>query len=141
MEVEFADGGKGYRRVARFYRNGKMSYDFVISASEKFKRISASKKREIVEGCNESVWVSIVEDEQRGRAVVEEWVGQRDAVSGNMSSKRVVYKNVNLDVAHLFVSECSVNCFVIKNGSEVVSQLVEKIIDFVRQQANKPEKT
>jgi len=138
-EYEF-ERPKKYR-VARFYRNGKISYDLFMNLSEKDKKITATKIREIVEGCNESEFVVLKEDETKGRVEVQLWKGQKDNVSGNMESKRVIDTNVNADIGHLFVSECTTNCFAIKNNTEVVQTLCEKILDFAKQQGNKSQKS
>lgn len=139
-ENEFDEKPKKYK-VARFYRNGNVQYDLFMNLSDKFKRISATKIRTIGEGVNTSEFAVITEDVEAQRYEAELWQGQKDSVSGVMNSKRVVDANIMPDIAHLFVSECSVNAFAIKNNSESVAIVVDRVLEFTKQQGKKIQKT
>ncbi|MEO9307413.1 MAG: hypothetical protein ABI342_03760 [Nitrososphaera sp.] len=128
-------------RVARFYRKDNISYDLNMYLTEKLKRVSATKIRQIAEGVNVSEFVVIVEDETKSNCVVEFWAGQKDVVTGIMGSKRKFQRAVNFEIAHLFVSECIANCFAIKNNSEVVGTICERIFEFAKMEQNKAQKS
>ncbi len=137
MENQFEEPKK-YRVIRKYENRDKgIEYFLYMNLSNKLKRITAVIRKNITEGVNNSEFVSVVENTTTGKCVVELWKGTKDDVVGHMHSKRVFEKSVNMDIAHLFVSETTTNCFAIKNNTEAVAQVAERVFEFANREYKK----
>lgn len=141
MEAQFEDKKKQYR-VIRQYRNEKtkIDYDVYMSLKPTMKRVTTIQTRHIAEGVNTSKFCVVTEDEERNKGHLEYWEGQKDVVTGLMISKRLYEREVDGEIVHLFMSEIQQNAFAIKNNSEDVAIVSDKILDFARMEYNKTQK-
>lgn len=140
MENQFVEKKK-YRVIRQYHDNEKrLSFDLYMNMTEDIKRITAIRTRTIAEGVNTSEFVVFVENEKLSKCTIEYWKGQKDVVTGLMTSKRQFLRQVDYEVGHLFVSECTTNCFAIKNNSEAVAQVAERVLEFARMEYNKAQK-
>jgi len=141
MQNQNIEKEKTYRVVRQYHdKENKIEYDLFMVLKPRYKRVTTVQTKTIAEGCNTSVFAFVVEDETMSKATLEIWNGQKDSVSGNMSSKRVFAKSVDMNIVHLLISELTSNAFAIPNNSELVVTISEKVMDFARMEQNKAQK-